>query len=95
MSDGHFIPVKTQYYVNDGFGRDTYIYNINGGFAPEKLGTRVHEVGKKIVFFIFRIIRYTKVTSNRIICINPFKACCVYKQWRWTRHLYFLERWRF
>lgn len=44
--DGHFIPAKTQYYVNDGFGRDTYIYNINGGFAPEKQPKVIHEVGK-------------------------------------------------
>jgi hypothetical protein len=39
--------VKTQYYVNDGFGRDTYIYNDNGGFCPEKLATKIHDVGKR------------------------------------------------
>jgi hypothetical protein len=44
---GYHIPVKTQYYVNDGFGRDTYIYNDNGGFCPEKLATKIHDVGKR------------------------------------------------
>jgi hypothetical protein len=44
--DGNFIPAKNQYYVSDGFGRDTYIYNINGGFAPEKAPKQIHEVGK-------------------------------------------------
>ena len=46
MADGHFIPSKSQYYVNDGYGRDSYIFNINGGFAPEKKSTKIHEVGK-------------------------------------------------
>ena len=43
--NGQFIPGKSQYYVSDGYGRDTYIYNINGGFSPEKKATRIHEVG--------------------------------------------------
>lgn len=46
---GNFIPAKTQYYVNDGHGRDTYIYNINGGFAPEKQATVIHEIGSFVV----------------------------------------------
>jgi hypothetical protein len=46
MADGNFLPAKSQYYVSDGFGRDSYIYNINGGFAPEKKSTKIHEVGK-------------------------------------------------
>jgi len=33
---GNFLPAKSQYYVNDGFGRDSYIFNANGGFCPEK-----------------------------------------------------------
>ena len=67
MSDGHFISTKTQYYVNDGFGRDTYIYNINGGFSPEKLGTRVHEVGKKIVFYLQdHLLHKSNVQQNRL-----------------------------
>jgi hypothetical protein len=45
MADGNFISAKSQYYVNDGFGRDSYIFNSNGGFAPEKKATRIHEVG--------------------------------------------------
>ena len=37
---------KTQFYGGDGTGRDTYIQNINGGFCPEKMPTRVEEIGK-------------------------------------------------
>lgn len=48
---GNFVPSKSQYYVNDGFGRDSYIYNTNGGFAPEKMATKIHEVGKSLVSF--------------------------------------------
>ena len=44
--NGSFIPSKTQHYVCDGFGRDTYIFNINGGFSPEKKPTLRYEVGK-------------------------------------------------
>lgn len=25
---------KTQFYAGDGTGRDTYVYNNNGGFCP-------------------------------------------------------------
>jgi hypothetical protein len=46
MHGGNFIPAKMQFYVNDGFGRDTYIYNSNGAFCPEKQPTKIHEVGK-------------------------------------------------
>ena len=37
---------KTQYYGGDGTGRDMYIYNINGGFCPEKSATVIEDVGK-------------------------------------------------
>ena len=37
---------KTTSYVNDGYGRDSYIYNINGGFSPEKSPTKIHAIGK-------------------------------------------------
>ena len=37
---------KTQYYGGDGTGRDTYIYNTNGGFCPEKVATTIDDVGK-------------------------------------------------
>ena len=37
---------KTQYYGGDGTGRDTYIYNFNGGFCPEKCATVIDDVGK-------------------------------------------------
>jgi hypothetical protein len=36
LTKSHMNPGKTQYYGVDGTGRDTYIFNINGGFAPEK-----------------------------------------------------------
>ena len=36
---------KTQYYGGDGSGRDTYIYNSNGGFCPEKMACRMEELG--------------------------------------------------
>ena len=45
--DGHFIPAKSQYYVNDGFGRDTYIFNNNGGFCPMKEPKMIHQVSKQ------------------------------------------------
>ena len=41
-------PGKTQYYGVDGTGRDTYIFNINGGFAPEKQPTAIEGIGKFI-----------------------------------------------
>jgi hypothetical protein len=43
---------KSQYYGCDGTGRDTYIYNINGGFSPEKLPVKVEEISK----FLFKYI---------------------------------------
>ena len=48
-TSGNFIPSKNQYYVSDGHGRDTYIYNINGGFCPEKQATKIHEIGSFVV----------------------------------------------
>jgi len=36
---------KTQFYAGNGTGRDTYIYNNNGGFYPEKDAIRVDEIG--------------------------------------------------
>lgn len=53
---------KTLFYHGDGTGRDTYIYNFNGGFSPEKSPCRVEEIGKFQV--IFKLIIY------RIFC-NP------------------------
>ena len=49
-SRGQFIPAKSQFYVNDGNGRDTYIYNNNGGFSPAKSPTKIHEVGMQNTF---------------------------------------------
>ena len=40
---------KTQYYGGDGTGRDTYIYNINGGFCPEKKTAVLAELGSFVV----------------------------------------------
>ena len=37
---------KAQFYGGDGTGRDTYIYNTNGGFCPEKQPVKVEELGK-------------------------------------------------
>ena len=37
---------KNQFYGGDGTGRDTYIYNNNGGFCPEKAAIKVEELGK-------------------------------------------------
>lgn len=37
---------KSQCYGGDGTGRDTYIYNINGGFSPEKKPTKIDGVSK-------------------------------------------------
>ena len=45
-SSSHNNMAKTTSYVNDGYGRDSYIYNINGGFSPEKSPTKIHAIGK-------------------------------------------------
>ena len=37
---------KTTSYVNDGYGRDSYIQNFNGGFYPEKSPTKMHPISK-------------------------------------------------
>ena len=37
---------KTQFYGADGFGRDSYIYNSNGGFCPEKGPCQIEALGK-------------------------------------------------
>jgi hypothetical protein len=42
---------KTQFYVSDGFGRDGYIHNNNGGFCPSKEPTRIHGIGKSALPF--------------------------------------------
>ena len=81
---GTFIPSKSQYYVNDGVGRASYIYNINGGFAPEKKATAIHEIGKYFLegsHVSYRIIRYTKEGASFIYGTHPFQACRIYCQW--------------
>tara|TARA_B100000780_G_C20980445_1_gene391757 strand:- start:647 stop:811 length:165 start_codon:yes stop_codon:yes gene_type:complete len=40
---------KNQFYGGDGTGRDTYIYNNNGGFCPEKAAIKIEEIGKSIL----------------------------------------------
>lgn len=66
LTKSHMNPGKTQYYGVDGTGRDTYIFNINGGFAPEKQPTTIEGIGKFIFNSIFnffidhRFIRYNK-----------------------------------
>ena len=37
---------KNQFYGGDGTGRDTYIYNNNGGFCPDKPSLKVEQLGK-------------------------------------------------
>ena len=36
LTKTHMNLSKSQFYGGDGTGRDTYIYNFNGGFCPEK-----------------------------------------------------------
>ena len=43
---------KSQYYGCDGTGRDTYIFNINGGFCPEKQAVKVKELGKYSINYV-------------------------------------------
>ena len=45
---------KTQYYATDGTGRDTYIYNTNGGFSPQKSATTIDPVSK----YFFALLKY-------------------------------------
>ena len=62
---------KTQYYGTDGTGRDTYIYNINGGFSPEKTATTIDPVSKYIIFlhhleqFFLTVLASFVVTKGR------------------------------
>ena len=62
-------PGKTQYYGVDGTGRDTYIYNYNGGFCPEKQPTAIEGIGKFInkhlINLYYRIIRYHQIKTSR------------------------------
>ena len=36
---------KTQFYSMNGGGRDSYIYNNNGGFCPAISPTKIEELG--------------------------------------------------
>jgi hypothetical protein len=36
---------KTLFYGGNGTGRDTYIYNNNGGFCPFKEPTKIESLG--------------------------------------------------
>jgi hypothetical protein len=56
LTKSHMNPGKTQYYGVDGTGRDTYIFNINGGFAPEKQATAIEGIGKYFYTLFFEII---------------------------------------
>ena len=47
-----FTPAKSQVYVADGMGRDSYIYTSNGGFSSEQSPNKVHELGKSNKFSI-------------------------------------------
>lgn len=37
---------KTLFYNGNGTGRDTYIYNNNGGFCPFKEPIKIESLGK-------------------------------------------------
>ena len=41
---------KSIFYHADGTGRDTYIYNPNGGFYPEKSPCKIEEISKSKKF---------------------------------------------
>jgi hypothetical protein len=43
---GSFVASKNQFRGPDGFGRDSYIYNNNGGFCPQKAPCKIEEIGK-------------------------------------------------
>jgi hypothetical protein len=43
---------KSLFYNADGSGRDTYIYNPNGGFSPEKTPCKIEELGKSKILLI-------------------------------------------
>jgi len=51
-----FTPAKSQVYVADGMGRDSYIYTSNGGFSPERSPTKVHELGKSNKIFTYSVL---------------------------------------
>ena len=78
---GNYIPCKTQYYVNDGFGRDTYIFNSNGGFCPEKQAAKIHEVGKYqlIIKLSCRILCYLEAVAQLRTCPHSFQTYCLHK----------------
>ena len=86
MHGGNFIPAKMQFYVNDGFGRDTYIYNSNGAFCPEKQPTQIHEVGKCLrgLKNYFRFIRNSEITALLHSCSHSLETYCLHEQWNWT-----------
>ena len=46
LSKSFMNPAKTLSYHNDGNGRDSYIFNTNGGFYPEVKTNGVEELGK-------------------------------------------------
>ena len=46
LTKSNMNPGKTQYYGVDGTGRDTYIYNNNGGFCKPKEPVKYSTPGK-------------------------------------------------
>lgn len=70
MATGNFQPAKSQYYVSDGFGRDTYIYNTNGGFAPEKMATKIHGVGSFVIQKQRSIESLAQIHSKPVVYTN-------------------------
>lgn len=46
LTKTHMFQSKSQFYSGDGTGRDTYIYNNNGGFCVPGHPTKIEELGK-------------------------------------------------
>ena len=64
---------KTQFYSGDGTGRDTYVYNNNGGFCPAAFPTKIEEQGMfhfNIIVNIFLLILYNNLTHTPFLLIT-------------------------
>ena len=70
---------RTQFYYGNGTGRDTYIYNNNGGFCPAGEPTKIEELGKLHLFTIYGPftlsyvqVRFTLVNNDHQSTYPPF-----------------------
>ena len=53
---------KKQFYAGEGSGRDTYIYQDNGGFYPMKSACQIESLGK----LAFRTRRFPEPVKRSI-----------------------------